>query len=161
MKQISLLITLLITLTTFGQGASDLRKRGWHVLDGVESIKKENDTINDLQTAFAFYKMRALEPVKLVFSKEEKVKLTELFKSQYEPYKLAYNKYEDGKASNAKVQLLSVLAKNEEDFRNALSREQLATYISFASNHGGGEGYYFDKVFLPNDRLEKYKKEIE
>lgn len=160
MRKITLIALLLfVTHNTFSQ-IGTLRIRAKNVIEYSEQQAEKNN-FSSPEVTFASMKLAGLDKAKVIFAEEQEQKAISLFAIQYRNLDDAFKNYKENKNHKTTYELWKVLIDNEVEFRAILSDEQLKDYLEFANDHGIGEGYIFDMVFMSDKQLAKYKKEIE
>jgi hypothetical protein len=152
MKQITLLF-LLICATSFGQ-----------VLNiEFKSHTKEVAKTCPTQEKYTNKKLEGLgidskKPI-ITITQEQKEKFTELFNTQFTEFTAAYNNYKETESTAAKLEMIKLLVKQEEDFRALLTEKQKIDY-SQHDNSGWNATYAFDCFFMSDKDLLRWKKEL-
>lgn len=160
MKNIITIVTVLFSLSLAAQSKKDVYQRT-EATEYHSKARMKDNGLTDPAEGYAIFKMSGVTESGMTVSEADKIKFTEMFKKQYPVLMAASEKYKENKSAQAKVELFTVLVNNEEEFRNSLTRDQLAEYIAFAENHSKSQNWQFFHNFMSAKDLAKYKEEIQ
>lgn len=157
MKRIYPIFLLLFAITTFAQNKSELKSKSRVLLDrAAKAYKTSSGTPADV---FAAQRFTALEEINLIFTDKEKDDIILFFKSQYEPLRSAVIKYEENnKSDGSKIELIKLIIKNEEDFRNRLSGENSKIYLRYTNEFHWNTDFILH--FFADVNLERWKANL-
>lgn len=159
MRKLFVVLALLATFASWGQkDAQDLIGRS----TGVQHLALNNGKtpIDSLAFKYVAVKQNGLKDVKISFTPEQLQSIEKLWLSEWPEFDAAVTRYKDGFSMASEVDLIKILVKNEQAFRDLLTKEQYAQYVIYGKKHGLYFSEAFYRGFMSDKVFNKYKDKL-